>query len=167
MRAELSIAKKDENYSYLNSLLESYPPFLKDAFLSKLQALAPVRSTEVFKAYSQKSSIPHSKFSLEGRVLLTMLESEEFRFIASKNLSKEDFVLKEVFVDILTGRLDTHQAHSLRSKFVLLEPKYWQMALRQFKAAGLKRSLQSALDSRDLKMVWLLDQRLKGVKHGF
>ncbi|WP_285653241.1 hypothetical protein [Helicobacter ailurogastricus] len=99
--------------------------------------------------------------------MLTMLESEEFRFIASKNLSKEDFVLKEVFVDILTGRLDTHQAHSLRSKFVLLEPKYWQMALRQFKAAGLKRSLQSALDSRDLKMVWLLDQRLKGVKHGF
>ncbi|CRF41576.1 DNA primase [Helicobacter ailurogastricus] len=166
LRPELSIADKDKNYSYLNSLIQSYPPFLKDAFLSKLQALASVKS-EVFKTYSKKPSIPHSKFSLEGRILLTMLESEEFRFIAYKNLSTEDFVLKEVFLNILAGNLDSHQAQALRSKFVMLEPKYWQMALRQFKAAGLKRSLQSALDSRDLKMVWLLDQRLSSVKRGF
>ncbi|CRF47796.1 DNA primase [Helicobacter heilmannii] len=166
MRPELTLVQRDQGYAFLESLIASYPPFLKSAFLSKLRSFLPLQSDEPKKTYANSSKTPDSRYSLEGRILCTMLESEEFRFISYRNLSTEDFVLKEVFLGILSGSLDVHQREALKDRFIPIESKYWQVCLRRFKMEGLKQSMRVAMDAKDFKMLWLLDQKLASVKQG-
>ncbi len=100
---------------------------------------------------------------LEARVYVTMLESEEFRYIARRYLTPSDVkhpcFLKRLVIGDFRG-LD------FLKKFKPIHEVYQKSSLMELKIKGLKNSLKHAIENKDYKLIEALNNKIKEIQAG-
>ncbi|WP_163565302.1 CHC2 zinc finger domain-containing protein [Helicobacter suis] len=153
-------ARKDNNYKALFGLIKDYPPFLKYQCQQVILSFIP-KEVKQFINTQPLSKLDINKLDtrfLEGRILATMLEDSEFKYIVSRYLSGRDFpVMHQLYRAIFEG--NTGCLASLK-RFVLIEKDHWGTILEAFKRDSLNHSLTEAIKAKDMHLARLLQEKL-------
>ncbi len=159
LRAELPIPQKDLNYRNILKMLEVFEPFTQADLIKILNSLLVKKNIKPIKEKK-----PTGKLDLlEARIYATMLESEEFRHIASRYLTMSD-VKYPVFLKCLV-RGDFRGLDFLK-KFKPIAEIYQKSSLLELKTKGLKHSLAHALECRDYALVEAINAKIKEIQAG-
>ncbi len=159
LRAELPIPQKDLNYRNILKMLEVFEPFTQADLIKILNSLLVQKNIKPIKEKK-----PTGKLDLlEARVYATMLESEEFRHIASRYLTMSD-VKYPVFLKCLV-RGDFRGLDFLK-KFKPIAEIYQKSSLLELKAKGLKHSLADALERKDYALAEAINTKIKEIQAG-
>lgn len=161
-----SMYELDKNYQRILQTAQGFSPFLRQFYLDKLNHYisAPLAREEVKKkvATIREKEFKHSYYSIEGRILRTMLEFAEFRYIALNSkfgLSTQDFSMQEVFKGLVAGKFEA--LGYLKERYGLFEKAYWQEALYAFKKERLQWSMRQAMAKGDSYLASALQKRLQ------
>lgn len=157
LRAGLSAPQKDFNYKNILKILENFEPFTQSDLIKILNSfLSPKQVKPV------KPKTPPGKLDLlEARVYATMLESEEFRYIARRYLTPCDVGYPVFFKRLVSG--DFRGLDFLR-KFKIIPESYQKSFLVELKTKGLKHSLALALESKDYALAEALNAKIKEIQ---
>ncbi|MGL2390452.1 DNA primase [Helicobacter pylori] len=159
LRAELPIPQKDLNYRNILKMLEVFEPFTQADLIKILNSLLVQKNIKPIKEKK-----PTGKLDLlEARIYATMLESEEFRHIASRYLTMSD-VKYPVFLKCLV-RGDFRGLDFLK-KFKPIAEIYQKSSLLELKTKGLKHSLADALERKDYALVEAINTKIKEIQAG-
>ncbi|WP_187940164.1 DNA primase [Helicobacter pylori] len=156
LRAELTTQEKDLNYKNILKILEVFEPFTQADLIKILNSFLVQKSVKPLK---QK---PTAKLDLlEARIYATMLESEEFRYIARRYLTPSDVKYPAFFKRIVCS--DFRGLDFLR-KFKIIPESYQKSSLVELKTKGLKNSLALALERKDYALAEALNAKIKEIQ---
>ncbi|QQW98976.1 DNA primase [Helicobacter pylori] len=159
LRAELPTRQKDLNFKGISKTLEVFEPFTQADLLKIVNSFLAQKSVKTLK---QKNA-PGKLDLLEARVYATMLESEEFRYIARRYLTPSDVqyptFLKRIVCSDFRG-LD------FLKKFKPIPESYQKIAIVELKTKGLKKSLAVALDCKDYALAEAINDKIKEIQKG-
>ncbi|ERA56927.1 DNA primase [Helicobacter pylori GAM117Ai] len=157
LRAGLPTPQKDFNYRNILKILENFEPFTQADLLKILNSfLAPKQIKPV-----KPKTTPGKLDLLEARVYATMLESEEFRYIARRYLTPSDVCYPLFFKRLVSGDF---RGLDFLKKFKLIPESYQKSALVELKTKGLKKSLNMALESKDYALAEALNAKIKEIQ---
>ncbi|WP_104748404.1 DNA primase [Helicobacter cetorum] len=157
LRNELSLEEKDSNYKKILNTIKGLSPFIKGEFEVILNSFLPTSSK---KKTTQKPPIS----LLEARIYKTMIDNEEFRYIASRHLSPSDVEYKEIFKKIL---LNDFSSLEFLNDYQVLKEIHYASSLAEMKVKGLNLSLKKALENKDYALVSALKEKIKELQIPF
>ncbi len=100
---------------------------------------------------------------LEARVYATMLESEEFRYIARRYLAPSDVKYPVFFKRLVSGDF---RGLDFLKKFKPIAESYQKSSLAELKTKGLKHSLTGALNCKDYALAEAINAKIKEIQAG-
>ncbi len=159
LRSELSTAQKDLNYKNILKILESFEPFTQSDLIKILNSLLAQKSVKLVK----EKKITDKLDLLEARVYATMLESEEFRYIAGRYLTPSDVKYSGFFKRLVSGDF---RGLDFLKKFKLIDESYQKSSLVELKIKGLKYSLADALEHKDYALAEAINSKMKEIQAG-
>ncbi len=160
LRSELTMQQKDFNYKNILKTLENFEPFTQSDLLKILNSFLAKNSVKTIKPVKEKKT-PCKLDLLEARVYATMLESEEFRYIARRYLTPSDVDYPIFFKRLVSG--DFRGLDFLR-KFKTIPESYQKSSLAELKTKGLKKSLNVALGEKDYPLVEAINAKIKEIQ---
>ncbi|WQS98273.1 DNA primase [Helicobacter pylori] len=157
LREELSAPQKDFNYKNILKILENFEPFTQSDLIKILNSFL---ASKPIKPVKPKTT-PGKLDLLEARVYATMLQSEEFRYIARRYLTPSDVTYPLFFKRLVSG--DFRGLDFLR-KFKIIPESYQKSFLVELKTKGLKHSLAVALERKDYALVEAINAKIKEIQ---
>ncbi|QEF34676.1 DNA primase [Helicobacter pylori] len=158
LRAEFDNKTKDFNYKRILRAIKDLNPFIKGDLLKILKSFLPSEDTQMEKIKKPVLSL------LEARIYATMLESEEFRYIARRYLSPEDVEFKDIFKKIV---LNDFRGLDFLKKYEIIKERDYLHCLNEFKIKGLKNSLKYAIENKDYMLIEALNHKIKELQNPF
>ncbi|GAA7277082.1 DNA primase [Helicobacter pylori] len=158
LRRELDNKTKDLHYKRILRAIKDLNPFIKGDLLKILQSFLPSKDTTIEEIKKPVLSL------LEARIYATMLESEEFNYIARRFLSPADVEFKDVFKKIVLN--DMRGLDFLKQYETIREHNYLH-CLRELKIKGLKNSLKHAVENKDFLLIEALNAKIKEIQTSF
>ncbi|WQW53973.1 DNA primase [Helicobacter pylori] len=153
-RSGLTTLQKDLNYKMILKTLENFEPFTQSDLIKILNSFLTPKQINPIKL----KATPGKLDLLEARVYATMLQSEEFRYIAKRYLTPSDVKYPVFFRRLVSG--DFRGLDFLR-KFKTISESYQKSFLVELKIKGLKHSLALALESKDYPLVEAINNKIK------
>ncbi len=157
LRSELSAQQKDFNYKNILRILGNFEPFTQADLIKILNSFLKTKSVKPIK---QKNT-PGKLDLLEARIYATMLQSEEFRYIARCYLTPRDVSYPIFFKRLVSG--DFRGLDFLR-KFKTIPESYQKSFLVELKIKGLKKSLNVALEEKDYPLAEAINAKIKEIQ---
>ncbi len=157
LRAGLPTPQKDLNYRNILKILENFEPFTQADLIKILNSFLIPKQIKPVKP----KTTPGKLDLLEARIYATMLQSEEFRYIARRYLTPSDVGYPIFFKRLVSG--DFRGLDFLR-KFKIIPESYQKSALVELKTKGLKHSLALALESKDYSLAEALNAKIKEIQ---
>ncbi|NHB14578.1 DNA primase [Helicobacter pylori] len=157
LRAELPTLQKDFNYKNILKILENFEPFTQSDLIKILNSFLAEKSVKPVKP----KTTPGKLDLLEARVYATMLQSEEFRYIARRYLTPSDVTYPLFFKRLVSGDF---RGLDFLKKFKVIPESYQKSALVELKTKGLKHSLALALESKDYQLAEALNAKIKEIQ---
>ncbi|MGL2526003.1 DNA primase [Helicobacter pylori] len=155
LRAELDNKTKDFNYGRILRTIKDLTPFVKGDFLKILTSFLPSNYTKIEKVKKPVISL------LEARIYATMLESEEFNYIARRYLSPADVEFKGIFKKIVLNDL---RGLDFLKKYKTIREDNYARCLDEIKIRGLKNSLKHAVENKDYILIEALNAKIKEIQ---
>ncbi|MGL2799407.1 DNA primase [Helicobacter pylori] len=156
LRSELTTQQKDFNYKNILKMLENFEPFTQSDLIKILNSFLAQKQIKPVKAKpTQKLDL------LEARIYATMLQSEEFRYIARRYLSPSDVGYPVFLKRLVSGDF---RGLDFLKKFKLIPESYQKSALIELKTKGLKKSLNIALEEKDYPLAEALNAKIKEIQ---
>ncbi|ANT42827.1 DNA primase [Helicobacter pylori] len=152
LHEELDSKTKDFNYKRILNTIKPLNPFIKSDLLNILKSFLPGEDTQMEKIKKPVLSL------LEARIYATMLESEEFRYIARRFLSPADVEFKDIFKKIV---LNDFRGLDFLKKYEVIREDHYGNCLNEFKIKGLKNSLKNAVENKDYMLIEALNHKIK------
>ncbi len=100
---------------------------------------------------------------LEARIYATMLESEEFRYIARRYLTPSDVKCPGFLKRLVSGDF---RGLDFLKKFKPIHESYQKSFLVELKIKGLKHSLADALEYKDYALAEAINAKIKEIQAG-
>ncbi|GAA8800284.1 hypothetical protein DUHN25_15390 [Helicobacter pylori] len=160
LRSELTTQQKDFNYKMILKTLENFEPFTQSDLFKILNSFLKKKSVNPIKSAKEKIT-PGKLDLLEVRVYVTMLESEEFRYIAKRYLTPSDVKYPIFFKRIVRGDF---RGLDFLKRFKPINLLYQKSSLVELKIKGLKNSLAYALKRKDYALVEALNDKIKEIQ---
>ncbi|WP_154449092.1 DNA primase [Helicobacter pylori] len=157
LRKEFDTKIKDLNYKRILNVIKDLNPFIKGDFLKILEGFLPSKDTQIEKVKKPVLSL------LEARVYATMIESEEFRYIARRYLSPADVEFRDIFKKIV---LNDFRGLDFLTKYETIKENDCMHCLNKLKIKGLKNSLKYAVENKDYKIIEALNTKIKEIQEG-
>ncbi|WQZ97329.1 DNA primase [Helicobacter pylori] len=157
LRSELTTQQKDFNYKNILRILGNFEPFTQADLIKILNSFLKTKSVKPIK---QKNT-PGKLDLLEARIYATMLQSEEFRYIARYYLTPRDVSYPIFFKRLVSG--DFRGLDFLR-KFKTIPESYQKSFLVELKIKGLKKSLNVALEEKDYPLAEAINAKIKEIQ---
>ncbi len=157
LREELPTAQKDLNYKHILRMIEAFEPFTQSDLIKILNLFLTQKNIKPIKEKKTTDKLD----LLEARIYATMLESEEFRYIARHYLTPSDVKHPVFFKRLVSGDF---RGLDFLKKFKPIAESYQKSSLVELKTRGLKYSLADALDRKDYALVEALDARIKEIQ---
>ncbi|WQY15542.1 DNA primase [Helicobacter pylori] len=157
LRSELTTQQKDFNYKNILRILENFEPFTQADLIKILNSFLKTKSVKPIK---QKNT-PGKLDLLEARIYATMLQSEEFRYIARRYLTPCDVSYPIFLKRLVSG--DFRGLDFLR-KFKTIPESYQKSFLVELKIKGLKKSLNVALEEKDYPLAEAINAKIKEIQ---
>ncbi len=158
LREELDNKTKDFNYKRILRAIEYLNPFIKGDLLKILKSFLPSEDTKTERIKKPVLSI------LEARIYATMMESEEFNYIARRHLSPADVEFKDIFKKIV---LNDFRGLEFLKKYEVIREEHYAYCLNEFKIKGLKNSLKYAIENKDYMLIEALNHKIKELQNPF
>ncbi|WQT03365.1 DNA primase [Helicobacter pylori] len=156
LRDELTTQEKDVNYRSILRTLEIFEPFTQADLIKILNSFLVKKSVKPLK---QK---PTAKLDLlEVRIYATMLENEEFRYIARRYLTPSDVKYPTFFKRLVSSDF---RGLDFLKKFKTISASYQKSALVELKTKGLKHSLELALERKDYALAEAINAKIKEIQ---
>ncbi|MBS3012800.1 DNA primase [Helicobacter pylori] len=156
LREGLPTPQKDFNYKSILKTLEVFEPFMQADLIKILNSFLKQKSVKTLK---EKTT---GKLDLlEARVYATMLESEEFRYIARRYLTPSDVQYPTFFKRIVCSDF---RGLDFLKKFKSIPESYQKSSLVELKTKGLKNSLAYALERKDYALVEAINAKIKEIQ---
>ncbi|GAA7807027.1 hypothetical protein HpCOL18_15610 [Helicobacter pylori] len=156
LREGLQTPQKDLNYRNILKTLEVFEPFTQADLIKILNSFLKEKSV---KALKEKKT---AKLDLlEARVYATMLQSEEFRYIARRYLTPSDVQYPTFFKRIVCNDF---RGLDFLKKFKPIHESYQKSFLVELKTKGLKNSLAYALDRKDYALAEAINAKIKEIQ---
>ncbi len=146
---------KDFNYKRILRTIKDLNPFIKGDLLKILQSFLPSKDTQIEKFKKPGLSL------LEARIYATMLESEEFNYIARRYLSPADVEFKDIFKKIV---LNDFRGLDFLKKYEIIREHNYMHCLNELKIKGLKNSLRHAVERKDYTLIEALNAKIKEIQ---
>ncbi|WP_024949118.1 DNA primase [Helicobacter pylori] len=159
LRAELPTAQKDLNYKHILKILEVLEPFTQSDLIKILNSLLVQKSVKPIKEKKTTGKLD----LLEARIYATMLESEEFRYIARRYLTPSDVEYPVFFKRLVSGDF---RGLDFLKKFKPIAESYQKSSLAELKTKGLKHSLTGALNCKDYALAEAINAKIKEIQAG-
>ncbi|GHR49398.1 hypothetical protein VN1262_15310 [Helicobacter pylori] len=159
LRAQLPTPQKDFNYKNILKILENFEPFMQSDLLKILNSFLTPNQIKPVKS----KTIPGKLDLLEARVYSTMLQSEEFRYIARRYLTPSDVTYPVFFKRLVS---EDFRGLDFLKKFTIIPESYQKSFLVELKTKGLKHSLMLALESKDYALAEALNAKIKEIQAG-
>lgn len=160
LRSELTTQQKDFNYKSILKTLENFEPFTQSDLLKILNSFLAQNSVKPIKPVKPKTT-PGKLDLLEARIYATMLQSEEFRYIARRYLTPSDVGYPIFFKRIICGDF---RGLDFLKKFKPIDTSYQKSSLTELKTKGLKTSLTLALERKDYALAEALNNKIKEIQ---
>ncbi len=160
LRTELTTQQKDFNYKIILKTLENFEPFTQSDLIKILNSFLVQNSVKPIKIAKEKKT-PGKLDLLEARVYATMLQSEEFRYIARRYLTPSDVGYPAFFKRLVSGDF---RGLDFLKKFKPIAQSYQKSSLVELKTKGLKRSLALALERKDYALAEALSNKIKEIQ---
>ncbi|MGL2735219.1 toprim domain-containing protein, partial [Helicobacter pylori] len=160
LRSELTTQQKDFNYKNLLKTIENFEPFTQSDLLKILNSFLEKNSVKPIRLVKEKKT-PGKLDLLEARIYATMLQSEEFRYIAKRYLTPSDVNYPVFFKRLVSG--DFRELDFLK-RFKPIDPSYQKSSLTELKTKGLKDSLAYALEREDYALAEALNAKIKEIQ---
>ncbi len=157
LRAELPTPQKDLNYKHILKILEVFEPFTQSDLIKILNSFLEQKN---IKPVREKPK-PDKLDLLEARIYATMLESEEFRYIARRYLTPSDVEYPTFFKRLVSGDF---RGLDFLKKFKIIPESYQKSSLVELKTKGLKHSLADALDRKDYSLAEAINAKIKEIQ---
>ncbi|ANT42533.1 DNA primase [Helicobacter phage Pt22899G] len=157
LRSELTTQQKDFNYRNILKILENFEPFTQSDLIKILNSFLASKSVKPVKPKTTSGKLD----LLEARVYATMLESEEFRYIAKRYLTPSDVKYPVFFKRLVSGDF---RGLDFLKKFKIIPESYQKSFLVELKTKGLKHSLALALESKDYQLAEALNAKIKEIQ---
>ncbi|OPG48087.1 DNA primase [Helicobacter pylori] len=158
LRAEFDNKTKDFNYKRILRAIKDLNPFTKGDLVNILKSFLPGEDTQIEKIKKPVLSL------LEARIYATMLESEEFRYIARRYLSPADVEFKDIFKKIV---LNDFRGLEFLKKYEIIKEHDYLHCLNELKIKGLKNSLKHAIENKDYMLIEALNHEIKELQNPF
>ncbi|WQV86862.1 DNA primase [Helicobacter pylori] len=158
LRGELDNKTKDFNYKRILRAIKDFNPFIKGDLLKILQSFLPIKDTKIERIKKPVLSL------LEARIYATMLESEEFSYIAKRYLSPADVEFKDIFKKIVLNDL---RGLDFLKKYKTIREDNYAHCLNEIKTRGLKNSLKHAVENKDYMLIEALNNKIKDLQNQF
>lgn len=158
LRAEFDSKTKDFNYRRILRAIKDLNPFIKGDLLKIVKSFLPSEDTQIEKIKKPVLSL------LEARIYATMLESEEFNYIARRYLSPADVEFKDIFKKII---LNDFRGLDFLKKYEIIKEHDYLHCLNEFKIKGLKNSLKYAIENKDYALIEALNHKIKELQNPF
>ncbi|GAA9970834.1 hypothetical protein VN0935_15070 [Helicobacter pylori] len=155
LREELPTPQKDLNYKHILKILELFEPFMQSDLIKILNSFLARKSINAVKEKKTKLDL------LEARIYVTMLESEEFRYIARHYLTPSDVQCPVFFKRLVSGDF---RGLDFLKKFKVIPKSYQKNSLVELKTKGLKHSLADALDRKDYTLAEAINDKIKEIQ---
>ncbi|PDW40552.1 hypothetical protein BB411_05675 [Helicobacter pylori] len=133
-------------------------PFIKGDLLKILKSFLPSEDTKTERIKKPVLSI------LEAKIYKTMIESEEFNYIARRYLSPADVEFKDIFKKIV---LNDFRGLEFLKKYEVIREEHYANCLKEIKIKGLKNSLKHAIENKDYKLIEALNYKIKDLQTPF
>ncbi|WRA51922.1 DNA primase [Helicobacter pylori] len=159
LRSELTTQQKDFNYKNLLKTLENFEPFTQSDLLKILNSFLEKNSVKPIRLKEKKT--PGKLDLLEARIYATMLQSEEFRYIAKRYLTPGDVKYPVFFKRLVSGDF---RGLDFLKRFKPIDPSYQKSSLTELKTKGLKDSLAYALERKDYALAEALNAKIKEIQ---
>lgn len=164
--------EKDKAYFECLKVINYAPPFVRADFEKVASSLLPKQAFNAFKtpsiptqnkSHANAENTPQSRpYNLNNAILLTILQDDEFAYIAKSFLSPSDFVREQDFINALEKN---YTALPFVKNATILSSDEWSISLEAFKKQGLQRQLNKALQDKDFKLAELLRGELIKIKN--
>ncbi len=155
LREELDSKTRDFNYRRILRAIKDLNPFIKGDLLNILKSFLPSKDTKIEKIKKPVLSL------LEARIYSTMLQSEEFRYIARRYLTPSDVGYPIFFKRLVSGDF---RGLDFLKKFKPIDQSYQKSSLVELKTKGLKVSLTLALERKDYALAEALNNKIKEIQ---
>ncbi len=149
---------KDFNYKRILRAIKDLNPFMKSDLLNILKSFLPSEDTKIEKVKKPVLSL------LEARIYRTMIESEEFNYIARRFLSPADVQFKDIFKKIV---LKDFRGLDFLKKYKTIREDNYRHCLNELKLKGLKNSLKYAIENKDYMLIEALNHKIKELQNLF
>ncbi len=160
LRSELTTQQKDFNYRNILKILENFEPFTQSDLLKILNSFLAKNSVKPIKPVKEKKT-PGKLDLLEARIYATMLQSEEFRYIARYYLTPSDVSYPIFFKRLVSGDF---RGLDFLKRFKPIDQSYQKSSLMELKTKGLKTSLNLALERKDYALAEALNAKIKEIQ---
>ncbi|GAA7939673.1 hypothetical protein JP0534_14290 [Helicobacter pylori] len=155
LRKEFDNRTKDFNYKRILRAIKDLNPFIKGDLLKILESFLPTKDTQIEKVKKPALSL------LEARIYATMIESEEFNYIARRYLSPADVEFKDIFKKIV---LNDFRGLDFLKKYEIIREHNYTHCLNELKIKGLKNSLKHAVENKDYRLIEAINTKIKEFK---
>ncbi len=160
LRSELTTPQKDFNYKNILKTLENFEPFTQSDLLKILNSFLADKGVKPVKSAKEKKT-PGKLDLLEARVYATMLQSEEFRYIARRYLTPSDVGYPIFFKRLVSGDF---RGLDFLKRFKPIDQNYHKSSLVELKTKGLKNSLAYALERKDYALAEAINNKIKEIQ---
>ncbi len=157
LRAELPTPQKDLNYKHILKILEVFEPFTQSDLIKILNSFLEQKNIKPVREKPKPAKLD----LLEARIYATMLESEEFRYIARRYLTPSDVGYPTFFKRLVSGDF---RGLDFLKRFKVIPESYQKSAIVELKTKGLKTSLADALDRKDYALVEAINAKIKEIQ---
>ncbi|BDO46223.1 DNA primase [Helicobacter pylori] len=155
LRRELDNKTKDFNYKRILRAIKDLNPFIKSDLLKILKSFLPTKDPQIEKVKKPVLSL------LEARVYATMIESEEFNYIARRYLSPADVEFKDIFKKIV---LKDFRGLDFLKRYKTIREHNYMHCLNELKIKGLKNDLKHAIENKDYLLIEAINNKIKEFK---
>ncbi|MFP6224301.1 DNA primase [Helicobacter pylori] len=157
LRAELPTPQKDANYRRILKTLGNFEPFTQSDLLKILNSFLEQKNIKLVREKQKPGKLD----LLEARIYATMLQSEEFRYIARRYLTPSDVEYPIFFKRLVSGDF---RGLDFLKKFKPIPESYQQSLLTELKTKGLKNSLAYALERKDYALAEAINAKIKEIQ---
>ncbi|GHQ67069.1 hypothetical protein VN0401_08250 [Helicobacter pylori] len=157
LRSEFDNKTKDFNYKRILRAIKDLNPFIKGDLLKILKSFLPTKDHQIEKVKKPVLSL------LEARIYATMIESEEFNYIARRYLSPADVEFKDIFKKIV---LKDFRGLDFLKKYETIREHNYTHCLNELKIKGLKNSLKHAIENKDYLLIEAINNKIKEIQAG-
>ncbi len=157
LRSQLPTPQKDANYRSILKTLEVFEPFTQSDLIKTLNSFLVQKSVKPLKQKRTTGKLD----LLEARIYATMLESEEFRYIARRYLTPSDVEYPIFFKRLVSGDF---RGLDFLKKFKVIPESYQKSLLAELKTKGLKTSLADALERKDYALAEAINAKIKEIQ---